>query len=135
MINAVFAFDDKTARDVMVPRRKVVAIDITREQNDMIARMIDSGFSRIPVYEEDIDKIIGVIYVKDIAKQIVKGEAVSLSALIRPPYFVPDSKPANILLKEMQNAHVHIAVLIDEYGGFSGIFTLDNLAQEIVGTI
>ena len=135
MINSVFAFDDKTARDVMVPRRKVVAIDITREQNDMIARMIDSGFSRIPVYEEDIDKIIGVIYVKDIAKQIVKGEAVSLSALIRPPYFVPDSKPANILLKEMQNAHVHIAVLIDEYGGFSGIVTIEDLAEEIVGQI
>ncbi len=135
MINSVFAFDDKTARDIMVPRRKVVAIDINREQDDMISRMIESGFSRIPVYEQEIDKIIGVIYVKDIAKQIIKGEPVSLHALIRAPYFVPDSKPANILLKEMQNAHIHIAILIDEYGGFSGIVTIEDLAEEIVGQI
>lgn len=117
MIDFVFTFDDKTARDVMVPRRKVTALDVNRPFSESAERILQSGFSRIPVYEDKIDRIVGVLFVKDLARTIIKGDAPDVKALMRQPYFVPDSKPANILLQEMQKERVH-PVLIDEYGGF-----------------
>lgn len=105
MIDFVFTFDDKTARDVMVPRRKVTALDVNRPFSESAERILQ------------IDRIVGVLFVKDLARTIIKGDAPDVKALMRQPYFVPDSKPANILLQEMQKERVH-PVLIDEYGGF-----------------
>lgn len=105
MIDSVFTFDDKTARDVMVPRRKVTALDVNRPFSESAERILQ------------IDRIVGVLFVKDLARTIIKGDAPDVKALMRQPYFVPDSKPANILLQEMQKERVH-PVLIDEYGGF-----------------
>lgn len=135
MIDSVFTFDDKTARDVMVPRRKVAALDAKRPFEESAERILQSGFSRIPVYEGEIDRIVGVLSVKDLARAIIKGDQPDVKALMREPYFVPDSKPANVLLQEMQKERAHLAVLIDEYGGFSGIVTIEDLTEEIVGDI
>lgn len=135
IIDSVFIFDDKTARDVMVPRRKVTALDVNRPFLESAERILQSGFSRIPVYEDEIDRIVGVLFVKDLARVIIKGDVPDVKVLMREPYFVPDSKPANVLLQEMQKERVHLAVLIDEYGGFSGIVTIEDLTEEIVGEI
>ena len=135
MIDSVFIFDDKTARDVMVPRRHVTALDLNEPFEENVEQILDSGFSRIPVYDDEIDRIVGVLFVKDLARAIIKGKSPDVKSLMREPYLVPDSKPANILLQEMQKAHAHLAVLIDEYGGFSGIVTIEDLAEEIVGDI
>ncbi len=135
IIDSVFLLDDKIARDVMVPRKKVTALDINDVSDEEIERILDSGFSRIPVYEDEIDRIVGVLYMKDLARALVAGEKLVLSKWIREPYFVPDTKPANVLLQEMQKSRMRLAILIDEYGGFSGIVTTEDLAEEILGDI
>lgn len=136
MINSVFSFDNKNARDVMTPRRDVFAIDIADPFEENIEAILESRHSRIPVYKDNIDNIIGILYMKDfmiaMQKKLVKQD---IRPFLEKPFFVPDSKEADELFRELQRTQHHMAVLIDEYGGFSGIVTVEDLVEEIVGEI
>lgn len=137
MITSVFSFDDKTAREIMVPRKDVFAVDIDDPLEDYLDEMLNSRYSRIPVYQEEIDNIIGVLNMKDFVIEAKKKsfEDVNIRELMQKPYFVPESKNADSLFRELQSKKNHIAVLIDEYGGFSGIVTVEDLVEEVMGDI
>ena len=137
MIDSVFAFDDKNAREIMVPRQKVCVLEIGEPMDEMIDGILDSRHSRIPVYEEEIDNIIGILHAKDVMIALRKGDVTreDIRAMLREPYFVPEKKEASLLFREMQAKHLHMAVLVDEYGGFSGIVTIEDLVEEIMGDI
>lgn len=139
MINGIFEFDDTIAREVMTARTDVFAIDGS-EHNDIILDEIlnvKGKYSRIPVYEEDIDNIIGILYIKDLFSRIAKSsiDKINIKQLLRPPYFVPETKNIDVLFKELQETKNHMAILIDEYGGFSGIVTIEDLIEEVMGNI
>ena len=137
MINSIFSFDDKTASDIMVPRREVFAIDIDEPFGDNIDAILESRHSRIPVYEETIDNIIGILHMKDFMLEMRKTAFADMDirTLLNEPFFVPDSKNTDELFLELQKSRNRMAVLIDEYGGFSGIVTVEDLVEEIVGDI
>lgn len=137
MIDSVFAFNDRTAREIMVPRREVVAIDIGEPFGEMIDEILESRHSRIPVYEENIDNIIGVLHVKDVMIELRKSEPgqMELREMLHVPFFVPETKEADELFRTMQAERHHMAILVDEYGGFSGIVTVEDLVEEIMGEI
>lgn len=137
MIDSVFAFNDRTAREIMVPRREVVTIDIDEPFEGLIDEILESRHSRIPVYEESIDNIIGVLHVKDVMIELRKSQDASIDvrSLLHKPFFVPESKEADELFHTMQETRHHMAVLVDEYGGFSGIVTVEDLVEEIMGDI
>ncbi len=136
MIKSVFSFDDKCARDIMTPRREVYAIDIKESLQDQVIEILESRHSRIPIYEDHIDNMIGILHINDymIAMQNHKAQA-DIRSLLQKPYFVPDSKDADELFREMQKNQKRMALLVDEYGGFSGIITIEDLVEEIVGDI
>jgi CBS domain containing-hemolysin-like protein len=120
----------------MVPRIDMVCISKDASIDELVDLAVEKGHSRIPVYEESIDDIIGLIYVKDLLQLLQKGkENLTLEDLIKPIYFIPESKQINKLLKEMQNRREHMAVILDEYGGTSGLITIEDLLEEIVGDI
>lgn len=137
MINSIFSFDDKTAKDVMVPRREVFAIDIEEPLEKILDEILETRHSRIPVYEEQIDNIIGILQVKDVMIEARKKsfEEVDIRALLKEAFFVPDGKSTDELFREMQKTKNRMAVLIDEYGGVSGILTVEDLVEEVVGEI
>lgn len=136
MIYSVFKFGDTLAREVMVPRIDVIAMDIKTSIKDALDIIIKAGHSRIPVYEETIDEIKGLLYAKDLLTLWQKGEdSQELTSLLRAPYFVPESKKASDLLEEFQTRKVHLAIVVDEYGGTAGLVTLEDLIEEIVGEI
>ena len=133
----VFSFDDKTAKDVMVPRREVFAIDIEGPLEKILDEILETRHSRIPVYEEQIDNIIGILQVKDVMIEARKKsfEEVDIRALLKEAFFVPDGKSTDELFREMQKTKNRMAVLIDEYGGVSGILTVEDLVEEVMGEI
>lgn len=137
MINSIFSFDDKTAKDVMVPRREVFAIDIEERLEKILDEILETRHSRIPVYEEQIDNIIGILQVKDVMIEARKKsfEEVDIRALLKEAFFVPDGKSTDELFREMQKTKNRMAVLIDEYGGVSGILTVEDLVEEVMGEI
>lgn len=137
MINSVFSFDDKSARELMVPRREVFAIDIGEPQEEILDAVLGSRHSRIPVYEETVDNIIGILHVRDVIRQMRKKpeETVDIRMLLREAFFVPDTKDADDLFRELQSSRRHMAVLVDEYGGCSGIITVEDLVEAIMGDI
>lgn len=137
MINSIFSFDDKTAKDVMVPRREVFAIDIEEPLEKILDEILETRHSRIPVYEEQIDNIIGILQVKDVMIEARKKsfEEVDIRALLKEVFFVPDGKSTDELFREMQKTKNRMAVLIDEYGGVSGILTVEDLVEEVMGEI
>lgn len=137
MINSIFSFDDKTAKDVMVPRREVFAIDIEEPLEKILDEILETRHSRIPVYEEQIDNIIGILQVKDMMIEARKKsfEEVDIRALLKEAFFVPDGKSTDELFREMQKTKNRMAVLIDEYGGVSGILTVEDLVEEVMGEI
>lgn len=137
MINSIFEFDDTVAKEVMTPRTDISALSSEATREEILEVIVEENFSRIPVYEESIDNIIGVLYVKDLFTMIKdKNEwEVSLKDIIRPAHFVPEYKKIDELFKEMQKSKTHIAVVIDEYGGTAGIITIEDLLEEIVGNI
>ena len=137
MIDSVFAFDDRTAREVMVPRRDVVSINIEDPFDELIDEILESRHSRIPVYEENIDNIIGVLHVKDVMIELRKSglEQINIREMLHKPFFVPETKEADELFRSMQASRHHMALLVDEYGGFSGIVTIEDLVEEIMGEI
>lgn len=139
MIHSVFELGDTVAREVMVPRTEMVWVESTKTLRQAMSLGLRSGYSRIPVVGESIDDIVGVIYVKDIAKRIFEhSEAQTterVSDLMRPVYLVPDSRLVDELLRDMQSARTHLAVLVDEYGGTAGLVTIEDVLEEIVGEI
>lgn len=137
MIDSVFTFDDKTARDVMISRQDVIMIDVDEPFRPQVEKLLASRYSRFPVYRENSDNIIGVLNIKDLMIQLTqkKTDEISLDALMQKPYFVPDSKPTAELFREMQKTQNRMAILIDEFGGFSGITTVEDLVEEIVGDL
>lgn len=135
MINSIFEFDDTTVREVMTPRIDVVGIISISSLNKALSTVIDAGYSRIPIYEETIDNIIGVLYAKDLLVFSNKLDEVDLKRIMRPAYYVPESKKVNHLLKELQKEKIHMAIVMDEYGGTAGVVTIEDLLEEIVGDI
>ncbi len=137
MIDSVFAFDDRTAREVMVPRREVVSINIEEPFDELIDEILETRHSRIPVYEGNIDNIIGVLHVKDVMIELRKSglEQIDIRSMLHKPFFVPETKEADELFHSMQESRHHMALLVDEYGGFSGIVTIEDLVEEIMGDI
>ena len=137
MINSVFSFGDKSARELMVPRREVFAVDIEDPDEEILDAVLESRHSRIPVYEETVDNIIGILHAKDVMIEMRKkttGE-IEIRGLLRDVFFVPDTKDADDLFRELQASRRHMAVLVDEYGGFSGIITVEDLVEVIMGDI
>jgi len=139
MIHSVFELGDTVAREVMVPRTEMVWIEKGKTLRQAISLSLRSGYSRIPVIGEDSDDIVGVVYLKDISRRIFENSEAERTELVeklmRAAYFVPDSKPADELLRDMQAARVHLAVVIDEYGGTAGLVTIEDILEEIVGEI
>lgn len=138
MINNVFEFDNKTASDIMTHRMDMAALPVEATLDEVIEFFNSEKYSRIPVYEEDVDNIIGVLHSKDLMQFITSGgtkEKFSLREIMREPYFVPASKRTDVLFKEMQRKKIHLVVIIDEYGGTAGIVTIEDLIEEIVGNI
>lgn len=137
MINSIFEFDDKLAYEVMTPRPDVYMININDPLEGYIDELLETRHARIPVFEKDVDNIIGILYVKDYTIEARKHgfENVDIRSLLRKPYLVPESKNIDNLFRELQESKVHIAILIDEYGGFSGIVTIEDLIEEVMGNI
>ena len=139
MIHSVFELGDTSVREVMVPRTDVVYIERTKTLRQAMSLFLRSGYSRVPVVADDLDDIIGFAYLKDISRRVFDrqqaGTTEHVESLMRPVVHVPDSKPVDDLLREMQAAHRHIAVVVDEYGGTAGIVTIEDILEEIVGEI
>jgi putative hemolysin len=136
MIYSIFEFGDKLTREVMVPRVDVVAIDATTPLPDAADMVIKATYSRVPVYRGTIDNVIGVLYAKDLLRVLRAGDlTVPLAQLVRPAYFVPEAKQVSDLLQELQERKVHIAIVVDEYGGVAGLVTIEDVLEEIVGDI
>jgi CBS domain containing-hemolysin-like protein len=135
MISGVLELTDKVAREVMVPRVDVVAVDVRSTVEDVTRLINQTGHSRIPLYEDSIDNVVGLIYAKDLLRGCATDNPPSLRELAREPYFTPELKRAGELLIEMRKKKVHMAVVVDEYGGTAGIVTIEDLIEEIVGDI
>jgi len=137
MINSIMEFDDKTAKEIMTPRINVFAIDIAEPKEEYISELLNTKYTRIPVYEEDIDNVIGILFIKDYLKEAIKNgvDKVDIKHILRKPYLVPESKIIKDLFRELQQSKKQIAVLIDEYGGLSGIVTMEDLVEEVMGDI
>jgi putative hemolysin len=136
MINSIFEFDDTLVREIMTPRIDIIAIDVSDNLINLVNIAIDGGHSRIPVYEETIDNIVGIIYAKDLLKIINKDlKNVEVRKLMRPAFYIPETKKVTDLLAELRQAKVHMAIVIDEYGGTAGLVTIEDVIEEIVGDI
>lgn len=139
MIHSVFDLGETFAKEVMVPRTEMVFIEQSKSLRQAVSLGLRSGFSRIPVIGENADDIVGVVYLKDMVRRIFEHREAErdeqVDSIMRPPYFVPDSKPADELLRDMQTARVHMAIVVDEYGGTAGLVTIEDILEEIVGEI
>jgi gliding motility-associated protein GldE len=135
MLQGIIRFGDETAKEVMTSRQDVVDIDIKSSFAEVLKCIVDNNYSRIPVYQDNSDNIRGILYIKDLLPHLSKPSTFRWQSLIRPPYFVPETKKIDDLLREFQENKVHIAVVVDEFGGTSGIVTLEDILEEIVGEI
>jgi magnesium and cobalt transporter len=135
MIRGVHELAETTVKEVMVPRIDVLFLPIDAPDKEIVEKISDSGHSRIPIYRDTIDNVIGVLYVKDLIRCALQCAPIKLEALIRKPFFVPESKRIDSLLREFRRRHVHIAIAVDEYGGTSGIVCLEDILEVIVGEI
>lgn len=135
LIKNVFDFNERVVKNIMVPRTKISAIELTSSKEDVIQKIISEGYSRSPVYDEVIDKIVGIVHAKDILPLVTGNTEWSLVDIIRKPYFVPETKRLNDLLSELQQKRIQIAIVIDEFGGTAGMVTLEDIVEEIVGEI
>ena len=135
MIEGIEELSETMVKEVMVPRIDTVFLGIDAPRDELLQTVTSCGHSRIPVYRETIDDVAGVLYVKDLLLAILQGGEINLASLIRKPFFVPESKRIDALLREFKRRHVHIAIAIDEYGGVSGIVCMEDIIEEIVGDI
>ncbi|MCA1707849.1 MAG: hemolysin family protein, partial [Actinobacteria bacterium] len=136
LIHSIFEFGDTVVREVMVPRPDMISIPASATLNEALNIIIEAGYSRIPLYEGDNDNIIGILYAKDLMKRMHESDVdVKVSTLGRAPNFIPEQKKVAELLREMQDQHVHMSIVVDEYGGTAGLVTIEDLIEEIVGEI
>jgi CBS domain containing-hemolysin-like protein len=135
MIRGVVELSGTTVKEVMVPRTDAVFLSAGSSKEELLARITESNHSRFPVYQDTIDQVIGILYVKDVLKALVRNEPFDVKALVRKPFFIPVSKHIDDLLRELRRRKVHIAVVVDEYGGVSGIVCMEDIIEEIVGDI
>ncbi|QXE90834.1 hemolysin family protein [Geomonas subterranea] len=136
MIRSILTLGDSMVREIMLPRMEMACVSIDNEVREVLKSIIASGHSRLPVYEGTIDNIIGLIYAKDLLRYWGEpDEAIELRKLIRPPFFIPETKNLEELLHDFKKRRVHMAVVIDEYGGTAGLVTIEDLLEEIVGDI
>ena len=135
LLNNVFEFNDIIVSEIMTPRTDMYAIDINKNLREMLDEIDELKYSRIPVYNESIDDIEGILFVKDILKPLKDNEEIDIRKIMRDPYFVPESKDIDELFKEMQQNKVQMAIVIDEYGGTAGLITMEDIIEELVGNI
>ncbi|MBN2881296.1 HlyC/CorC family transporter [Candidatus Woesearchaeota archaeon] len=138
MIHNIFEFDDTLVKNIMTPRTDVYGIDLNDDVHKNIASIIESGFSRVPVYSKTVDKTLGILYVKDLLKIMNNNKSITktdLKAILRPAFFVPENKKINSLFNQLKNKKTYIAIVVDEYGGVAGLVTMEDLIEEIVGDI
>ena len=135
MLEGIVRFGDETVKEVMTSRQDVVDLDFKAPYEDVLKCVVDNNYSRIPVYQDNQDNIRGILYIKDLLPYLSKGNKFNWQSLIRPPYVVPETKKIDDLLREFQENKVHIAIVVDEFGGTSGIVTLEDILEEIVGEI
>lgn len=136
MLRSIFSLGTTIVREIMVPRTEMACVTVEASVRELLETIISCGHSRIPVYEQTIDNIVGLLYAKDLLKQWgTPEEAVSVRSIMRHPYFIPESKNLEELLQEFKRKRVHLAIVIDEYGGTSGLVTIEDLLEQIVGDI
>ena len=135
ILQGIIRFGDETAKEVMTSRQDVVDLDIKSTFAEVLKCVVENNYSRIPVYQDNTDNIRGILYIKDLLPHLSKPASFRWQSLIRPPYFVPETKKIDDLLREFQENKVHIAIVVDEFGGTSGIVTLEDILEEIVGEI
>jgi len=135
MIRGVMELSDTTVKEVMVPRTDAVFISADASKDELFACINENGHSRYPVYQDTVDQVIGVLHVKDVLKALVNDGPINIRELVRKPFFVPVSKHIDDLLRELKRKKVHIAVVVDEYGGVSGIVFMEDIIEEIIGDI
>ena len=135
LIHSVFEFVDTPVKAVMVPRTEIHAVEVSTPSSEVLKSFVDSGFSRIPVYEEELDRVVGILYNKDLYRALLEKGDFSVRKLLHPPFFVPSTLPISQLLKEMQRRRIAIAMVINEFGEVEGLATLEDVVEEIVGEI
>ena len=135
MLEGIIRFVDETAKEVMTSRRDIVDLDIRSNYSEVLKCIVENNYSRIPIYQDNEDNIRGILYIKDLLPYLNKPTNFRWQSLIRPPYFVPETKKIDDLLREFQENKVHIAIVVDEFGGTSGLVTLEDILEEIVGEI
>ena len=137
MIRAILKMEETTTREIMVPRVDILAVEVNTPVPDLVELMVDGGHSRIPLYSETIDNIVGIVHARDVVRYLSKnGQVTDLREVARPAFlFIPESKRLEELLREFQERHVTIAIVVDEYGGVAGLVTMEDLLEEIVGEI
>jgi magnesium and cobalt transporter len=135
MIEGIMALDETSAKEAMIPRIDTIFINESKSFNEVLKLALETGHSRYPTYKNAIDNVTGILYVKDLLKYINNAEEFSVAGIARRPFFVPESKKLDSLLREFKKKHVHIAVVVDEYGGVSGILSLEDIIERIVGDI
>jgi CBS domain containing-hemolysin-like protein len=136
MIDNILELEDVSVREIMVPRPDVVAVTVSTTIREAVEVFVREGYSRVPVYRESIDDVVGILYAKDLFPYVVDNRVDDrVGELVRPANFVPESKKCDDLLRELQQQRVHIAIVVDEYGGTSGLVTIEDLLEEIVGEI
>jgi len=135
MIRGVVELSDTTVKEVMVPRTDTVFLSASASKEELLSLICESEHSRFPVYQDTVDKVIGILHVKDVIKVILNQKPFNINELVRKPFFVPVSKHIDDLLRELRRKKVHIAVVVDEYGGVSGIVSMEDIIEEIIGDI
>ncbi|NHA05390.1 HlyC/CorC family transporter [Mucilaginibacter sp. HC2] len=135
LIQNVFDFNERVVKNIMVPRTKISGIDISSTKEELLDMIITEGYSRMPVYDDVIDKIIGIVHAKDILPLLARNEEIVLKNIIRKPYFIPETKKINDLMAELQQKRIQIAIVLDEFGGTAGMVTLEDIVEELVGEI
>ncbi|TCK82823.1 hemolysin family protein [Albibacterium bauzanense] len=135
LIKNVFDFNERVVKNVMVPRTKITAVEVDSPKELLLNTIISEGYSRVPVYDGSIDKIVGIVHAKDLLPQLVDKQEIELKNIIRKPYFIPETKKINDLMAEFQQKRIQIAIVLDEFGGTSGMVTLEDIVEELVGEI
>ena len=135
LIQNVFEFNERVVKNIMVPRTKISGIEVSTGKDELLEILITEGYSRMPVYDEVIDKIVGIVHAKDILPLLARNEEIVLKDIIRKPYFIPETKKINDLMAELQQMRIQIAIVSDEFGGTAGMVTLEDIVEELVGEI
>jgi CBS domain containing-hemolysin-like protein len=135
LIQNVFDFNERVVKNIMVPRTKISGIDLNCTKDELIESIITEGYSRMPVYDDVIDKIVGIVHAKDILALLARNQDIVLKEIIRKPYFIPETKKINDLMAELQQKRIQIAIVSDEFGGTAGMVTLEDIVEELVGEI